>query len=623
MILFDKKPENPIKIIKAFDNKEFINAFQEIEALKNTHLLAGYIRYEAKDVFLNRTIKSHAPLLYFEVFETENGGNSGLYPGRKQMLPDLNAQISKYQHEKQHIRLQSGPQEYIFPTPSISYEEFASAISKIKDEIAQGNTYEVNYTYDHTAEFAGDAYDLFLSLLKEQKTPYNAFIRNEYEEILSFSPELFFEMENGKILTKPMKGTIKRSQNPQKDEENKNFLKNDIKNRAENVMIVDLLRNDLGRIAKTGTVEVTKLFEIETHKTLHQMTSQIEAELRDDVTFYEIFEAIFPCGSITGAPKISTMDIIDRVEKGARNVYCGAIGYISPQKTVFSVPIRILQRKNGENAFKYRVGGAIVWDSTPEDEWEETLVKSKFLTANHESLKIIETLKIEDGKALFAKEHAARMKESASALGFAFGEAAAGEIFGFLRSGSSGLTPSPQTSPLRGGGADFCGSGALLAAPRTTIFSPEGERTRIMRVLLDKKGRFEVSFKEFDEQKSFKIAVSGEKVHSKEPLLRHKTTYRPHFERSFEKIRNGEVFDEIFFNEKDELTEGARSNIVVEKDGKFYTPPLECGLLNGIFRQKLIKEGKCTEKILKMPDLIAADAIYCVNSVRGMVKVCF
>ena len=677
MIIFDKKLKNPVKTITAFNNEEFKKAFEEIETLRKTHILAGYVRYEAKDVFLGRHVISGMPLLYFEVFEVDgfdDGGCSGFLLLRsdssgipqdmaqtpvyrslphshceakipntcgkegkiegtvcsgfgnslkKQQNPEPAQSESENQAEKQNFQPPQAPQEYIFPAPSITYEEFSGAITKIKDEIAQGNTYEVNYTYDHEAEFFGDSYNLFLSLLREQKTPYNAFIRNNYEEILSFSPELFFELENGRILTKPMKGTVKRSDDPEKDEENKIFLKNDIKNRAENVMIVDLLRNDLGRIAKTGTVEVTKLFEIETHKTLHQMTSQIEAEVKNDTTLYEIFNAIFPCGSITGAPKISTMEIIEKVEKGKRDVYCGAIGVISPEKTVFSVPIRILQRKNGETVFKYRVGGAIVWDSTPKDEWEETIVKSKFLTANHAGLKLIETVKIEDGEPVFGREHFFRMKKSAQALGFAFDEAAAGEIFGVLPFGERGLTPSPQPSPLRGEGGDFYGFGNAVVDPLTPNFYPINEKTAIMRVLLGKEGRFEVSFREFYAPKSFKIAVSGEKVCSKEPLLRHKTTYRPHFEAAFEKIKNGEIYDEIFFNEKGELTEGARTNIVIEKGGEFFTPPVECGLLNGIFRQELLKSGKCKEKILKMYDLESADAIFCVNSVRGMVKVCF
>ena len=190
-----------------------------------------------------------------------------------------------------------------------------------------------------------------------------------------------------------MKGTVKRTENIEEDIK---FLQNDEKNRAENVMIVDLLRNDLGRIAKTGSVKVSKLFEVETHKTLHQMTSQIEADLKDSVKLYDIFKAIFPCGSITGAPKISTMRIIDKVEKGSRGIYCGAIGVISPDETTFSVPIRILQKQSGN--FKYRVGGAIVWDSDIQDEWEETLTKTKFL---NENFQLVETIKRRDFACAF------------------------------------------------------------------------------------------------------------------------------------------------------------------------------------------------------------------------------
>ncbi len=200
--------------------------------------------------------------------------------------------------------------------------------------------------------------------MPNQKTPYNCYIKNEWEEILSFSPELFFEISEDKIFTKPMKGTIKRGESKEEDIKNINFLKNDEKNRAENVMIVDLLRNDLGKIAKTGSVNVEKLFEIETHKTLHQMTSEISAELENDTTLYQIFEAIFPCGSVTGTPKINTMKIIGETETGTRGVYCGAIGLITKEKTVFSVPIRILQRKINDKNFPRWAGHCLGFNSS-------------------------------------------------------------------------------------------------------------------------------------------------------------------------------------------------------------------------------------------------------------------
>ena len=317
MLIFkDKVFKKPLKILQAFNETELYEAFEEMEALKSRYYLAGYIRYEAKEIFLGNEFKSEFPLLYFEVFDSF-----------EEFKPDLPDYIN------------------INAFPSISFEEYSNAITKIKSEIACGNTYEVNYTYDWIAESPEDEFELYKFLLLNQKTPYNAFIKNKYETILSFSPELFFEIEDRHIITKPMKGTIRRGENDIQDKQNIEFLKNDIKNRAENVMIVDLLRNDLGRIAKTGSVKVTKLFEIETHKTLHQMTSSIEADLAENIKIVDIFKAIFPCGSITGAPKISTMKIIDEVEKGSRDIYCGAIGLITPQKTIFSVPIRILQKK--------------------------------------------------------------------------------------------------------------------------------------------------------------------------------------------------------------------------------------------------------------------------------------
>ena len=384
MIIFGEKQfTNPIKIITAFNFDELKTAFAKIEELKNQYYIVGYLRYNA---FSGQS--SNFPLLYFEVFNSYN--------------------IYKTKNTKKLL---------LNPTPCVNFCEYSNAIKKIKEEIAKGNTYEVNYTYDFDVPFDGDELDLFNFLLSKQKTPYNFYIKNQYDTVLSFSPELFFEMQNNHILTKPMKGTIHRGKDKKEDKNLIEFLKNDIKNRAENVMIVDLLRNDLGRIAKVGTVNVSKLFEIETHKTLHQMTSQIEADLKENTTFFDIFKAIFPCGSITGAPKISTMKVISDVEKGERNIYCGAIGMISPKETIFSVPIRILQKTNEQNKFKYRVGGAIVWDSNAQDEWEETLTKTKFL---NDEFQIIETVKIENNSILFEKEHFERMQKTAEHFGFKF-----------------------------------------------------------------------------------------------------------------------------------------------------------------------------------------------------------
>jgi para-aminobenzoate synthetase/4-amino-4-deoxychorismate lyase len=547
MIFADKKFSNPIKIIEAFNSKELKLAFAEIEKFRQTHYLLGYIRYEAKEVFLGQEISSDLPLLYFEVFDKYES-----------FEPETVSDVSM-----------------VAAIADISYEEYAKSLTEIKNQIALGNTYEVNYTYDYSVFSALAGFDLCNQILANQKTPYNAYIKNKYEEVLCFSPELFFTLDGNIVSTKPMKGTVKRGATAEEDAQNIEFLQNDIKNRAENVMIVDLLRNDLGKIAKTGTVNVDKLFEIETHKTLHTMTSTISAEIKDSTTLYDIFEAIFPCGSITGAPKISTMEIIDRVESGKRNIYCGAIGLISPEETIFSVPIRILQRSVGQNHYKYRVGGAIVWDSSIADEWDETLVKMKFL--NHEGVfRLVETIKAKDGEFVLGQDHFTRMQKSALELGFKFND---------------------------------------------DLFSLKPQKDGMVRVLLSRVGDFEVQYLPLVESKTNKIKLSNTPVDTKEKLLYHKTTYRPWYDDAMAQIKQGEVYDVIFVNEKGELTEGARTNIVLEIGGELYTPPVSCGLLNGILRQGMIDNGEVQEKVLYPCDLDKADNIYCINSVRGKMRV--
>lgn len=527
MIVFGEKLfTNPVKVIKAFNKFELFEAFEQIEQLKNEFFLVGYLRYEAFNCE-----KSEFPLLYFEVF--------------------------KDYKEHKCKNLPFSPK--IVTKPLVNFTKYADAIRQIKDEIANGNTYEVNYTYDFEIDYNGDDFELFEYLLQKQKTPYNFYLKNDYDTVLSFSPELFFTLKDRHITTKPMKGTVKRTENIEADIK---FLQNDEKNRAENVMIVDLLRNDLGRIAKTGSVKVSKLFEVETHKTLHQMTSQIEADLREDVKLYDIFKAIFPCGSITGAPKISTMRIIDKVEKGSRGIYCGAIGMISPDETIFSVPIRILQKQSDN--FKYRVGGAIVWDSDIQDEWEETLTKTKFL---NENFQLVETIKVEDGKLLFEQEHLERMKKSAEHFGLKFEK--------------------PDIKP---------------------------EKDGILRILF--RDKFEYEYKPLTPAKTNKIRISPITINSQNEFMYHKTTYRPWF---YDSCQNFDKFyDEIFFNEKGELTEGARSNIVLQINGNLYTPPVSCGLLDGIYKRQM---ENVTEKILYKSDLLNAEKIFCVNSVRGIVEV--
>ena len=518
-IYADKLFENPVEIIEAEGNLR--EAFDRIEKLRDEYYLLGYVTYDFK-------------YLYFEVFN-----------GYRKYVPQKPKELA------------------IIAKPKITKSKYFNAIEKIKNYIYNGVTYEVNYTYPYELFTNLDGLDLYEAILHRQKTPYNTYIKNEKTTLLSYSPELFFKINGRKIITKPMKGTAPRGSSEEEDYRYKTFLFNDVKNRAENIMIVDLLRNDLGQISKTGSVNVDKLFDIETHPTVFQMTSEISAELQNDVTLYDVFRAIFPCGSITGAPKVSTMRVINELEPYSRNIYCGAIGYLSPDECVFSVPIRILYGKDYN--YTCHVGGAVVWDSDGEDEWEETLTKLKFLDTD---FALVET-GIDNWDL-----HLNRMKLSAMELGFEWNK---------------------ELDEL-----DF------------------SDNTCVTRVVLFKNGYYEVQKLPLSNYKTEirpLVRVCG-KVHSKNKFLYHKTTIR--------EKKKSDIFEEIRVNERGEITEGTFTNIAVEVRGKLYTPPLTCGLLNGIFRQEMIIQGIMEEKVLYPEDLASADKIFCFNSVRKMfeVKLC-
>lgn len=468
---------------------------------------------------------------------------------------------------------------------SLTEPGYAARVRRIRDLIAEGHTYQVNLTFDARYSSPLSAEALYASLRQRQPTPYCAFIRTEKREVLSFSPELFFRVDRGRISVKPMKGTAPRGFSETQDQEIGRALAQDPKNRAENLMIVDLLRNDLGRVCKTGSVRTTRLFEIEKHPSLFQMTSTVEGRLKPGTGFQDIIRNIFPSGSVTGAPKIRTMEIIRSLEKGGRGVYCGAIGFTSPSgKAVFNVPIRTLQRKTGQKAWQYRVGSGIVWDSTAESEWEECRVKCSFLAMEgSKDFEILESLLFDQGP-LYARDHLERMRRSALRLGFAFSPAA------------------------------FC---ATLKAMR--FRTPQK-----VRILLSRNGRLHGEAAPMAVSKapeSNLLFVSKAPIDKNNLFLYHKTTRRSWYDGAMEKIKQGHCCDVAFFNKQGELTEGARTNIFVRLKGRLYTPPVECGLLPGVLRERLIRAGKCFEKILTMKDLEKADAIYAGNSVRGLKRV--
>ena len=542
MIIYSNyKFDSPKKVIQAFNGEDFFLCLDEIEKLKNDFYLVGYISYQAKDIFLNKKISSKKPLLYFEAHKN--------FKNFSPKEPDKKANL--------------------FLKENITFDEYKKDIEEIKNLISNGTTYEVNYTCSNDVYTDSEGYNLFLNLIKNQKTPYCAYIKNDFEEILSFSPELFFKIENNKIITKPMKGTVKRKG---EDEKEINFLKNDTKNLAENTMIVDLLRNDLSKIKNSKNITVDKLFEVETHKTLHQMTSTISASL-DEINLKDILSSIFPCGSITGAPKVSTMEIIDKIERYKRNIYCGAIGIIHKEKMEFSVPIRILEKK--ENKFQFYQGGAIVWKSDVLDEWEECRTKRLFLGKNL-NFNLIETILIKNNQPQLYFEHLKRLKTSCKELGFKF---------------------------------------------NNNLLNQKFENNKIARIVLNKNGEYEIQYREIDEIKTRKIIISDEKIYSQNSFLYFKTNFKPWYQKSYNLIKKKEIFDTIYFNEKDELTEGSRSNILILKNNELLTPKLSCGLLNGIMRQKMLQENKIKEKILHYEDLIASDKIFLINSIKGLVEV--
>ncbi|CBG39806.1 bifunctional chorismate-binding protein/class IV aminotransferase [Helicobacter mustelae] len=528
--------------IVAFCKEEFLLALKKLDDLRRDGYLVGYIRYEAYHLFSEESYSCALPLLYFELFKKREIYN--------------NAEKSN---------------KIFYPSvmKSQGFSTYAKRISQIKTAIKRGDTYQLNYTYKIKLLSHCDSPSIFSQILSNQQTPYSAWISNEYEEIFSFSPELFFELRGDEIITKPMKGTIGRSRDLQQDEGLKKFLSSDVKNRSENVMIVDLLRNDLSKISEA--IEVPALFEVITLKTLHQMISTIKAKLRQNVSFAEIFLALFPCGSVTGTPKKKTLEIIQALEGYERGVYCGMIGVMDGDGMCFSVPIRTLT-KDAEG-LSLCVGSGIVWDSDARAEYEESLLKSQFIYPQiHFSL--IETMRVRGGKIQNFSLHKKRLLKSV-------------RYFGFCK---------PDLSKLS--------------------YGEDG----VLRIEVDKKGRIQQEFKKLVPIVSTEIKFAL-RQEWRNDFLHHKSSYAPWYQEARERIAKGEVFDCIFYNPDGEISEGARSNIILELDGMLYTPRKESGLLNGIMRQKLLKQGKIKERALYLSDLQAAQRIFCINALRGMVEV--
>ena len=469
-------------------------------------------------------------------------------------------------------------------------DEYTDVFAKVQDYIAAGDVYQINLTLKYRFAFSGDPVALYSALRRKQRVEYGALIGAGDFQVLSLSPELFFRREGKHLTSRPMKGTAPRGRTPREDARLKTWLTVDEKQRAENLMIVDLLRNDLGRIAKIGSVEVTDLFTVETYRTVHQMTSGITAELRADMGLKDMLKALFPCGSVTGAPKVRAMEIIRELEAHPRGVYTGAIGHIAPNgDSQFNVAIRTLFI-DADGAGEMGIGSGVVSDSKADAEFEECLLKAHFLTKADAPFELIETIRWERGLGFHLLErHLVRLQSSAGHFGYPYDR---GKVLGALSAEVERLDSDVHMVRL------------LLAEDGTITVTSTG---------IELPSRDTV----------WRFAISDQRVDEKDALFFHKTTRRQFYDREMERQKAATGCDEVvFLNKKGELTEGTRTNLFLELDGRLFTPALTCGLLPGTLREELIDlpRAAASEAVLTLADLARADRIYLGNSVRGLIR---
>ncbi len=457
---------------------------------------------------------------------------------------------------------------------AIDESRYRAAVERIKQFIYDGDCYQVNYTFPIDFSWFGSPLALYARLRQRQPVRYGGFVGNRSGGVVSLSPELFLERHGERLLTRPMKGTAARS-------EPSETLRNSVKDRAENLMIVDLLRNDLGRLAEPGSVKVDRLFEIEDYPTVWQMVSEVSARIGRQ-GFESVLRALFPCGSITGAPKIRAMQIIGALEGAPRRLYTGALGWLAPDGDFrLNVAIRTLELATGHRG-KMGVGSGIVADSLPDAEWRECRLKAAFIRTGDPGLKLIETLRRENGVYPMWAGHLARLRRSA-------------EWFGF---------PLDEQRLCR----------ELGRQPATGVWR--------IRLTLDSTGGIDIQATAMaDAPPSARLAELADiRIDSGDPLRGHKTTERQLYDLALQGLpAESPVFDLVFVNERGEIAEGARSNVFVERDGVLLTPPLTSGALPGVLRAELLATGRAREAVLYPADL--GGDFWLGNALRGLIPV--
>jgi len=550
------------RVIQATDPDQVIAALADVEAAvaAGKHA-AGFVAYEAASG-LNPELpvaeQGELPLVWFGIFADRQENNSSSIPA-----------------ETEECQLSA-------PELSIDESEYLDSIDSIHEAIARGETYQVNFTTRQRFRISGEPFALYRRICRNQQAPFCGWLDIGSHRILSASPELFFALNDNLLTMKPMKGTAPRRPRADDDRIQRELLAASGKDRAENMMIVDLVRNDLSRIAETGSVQVPELFHVTTYPTVHQMTSTVTARLLPETSLTDIFRALFPCGSVTGAPKRRTMEIISKLEHEPRGVYCGAIGYVSPgREAVFSVAIRTVVVNPATGDAQLGIGSGITWDSKGDDELRECLSKSTFLGRDSEEFSLIESIRFDRQGYLLLERHLERLAASAEYFGFTLDRDELRSRLETLAQGLKGLHK--------------------------------------VRILLAADGGITLESQPLEEAKAgtapAQIAIAAERINSADPFQYHKTTRRALYDRQLK--AHPDCYDVLFLNERDELSEGCFNTIVISLKGELLTPALDCGLLPGVLRKELLEVGAVREAVLTNDDLKTADTIWLVNSVRG------
>jgi para-aminobenzoate synthetase/4-amino-4-deoxychorismate lyase len=551
---------DPVEIVRADRPEDVGPALEALRAARARGLhAAGYLRYEAAAGLEPKLahLSAPGPLLWFGLFR----GHQEVAPAA--ILPDPAGAWAAT------------------PRPAVERRTYAERFARVAELIAAGDIYQANLTFRVEVATAGSPAALYALVRGRAAAGYGALIATGEEWLLSFSPELFFALEGGILTAKPMKGTAVRDADPAQDAANAADLLADPKQRAENLMIVDLMRNDLSRVARAGSVAVPQLFHVEHYPTVHQMVSTITAELAEDRDAIDVLSALFPCGSITGAPKLRAMEIIAETEDAPRGVYTGAIGRLDANGDAkFNVAIRTLTLARGDSTALLGLGSGVVADSDPEQEWQECLAKGAFVTVGERPFDLIETMRFDPMEGMpLLERHLARMKASAEALGFAFDR--------------HSVRNELQAATFR------------LRAPAK------------VRLLLGPSGAISIGISPPPEapDQPVRVRLRPREVAPDDFRLRHKTSRRDFHDRARAAAGSWEV---VFTDGEGFLTEGSFTSLFVERDGVLLTPPLARGLLPGVLRAELIESGRAVERDLRVADL--AGGFLLGNALRGLVS---